>query len=228
MITYSDKWDGAQLRIDAPDILRRSRNKIACHNYLFLCAIRIAINAGLDRFIYLESDCRVRGHGWDGEILAEASKFPDMVAAGTPALWDSAQFTPPMRRAVEGYLDEYHQQTGWTVPAFTPRKHIPGRFGCHFIMGAGAVYDTRAMADMFGSYLDSPGRSACGLPPFDLHIGRRVAKTHLTDAITKLPFLTSIFSTWGDKVMNLEQRKELLMSGEVSLVHQVKGSESLI
>jgi hypothetical protein len=222
---YSDYkgYDWAQ-HVSSPDILRKSKNKIACHNCLFLFGLRIAIENGLDKFLFLESDTRVRGDYWDDKVFSEAADLnPQAWVAGGPAIWNSQYLSPEVKSNVEWFIEDYRLRSGFITPEFRPRKDPDHSTPCIFIIGAGAVYNTKAMSELYKSQLDAPGHSAVRMPPFDLDIGTRTFRMFGKESVGKFSALTSVFSSFGDRVLNQTDRIALLKSGKVALIHQVKG-----
>lgn len=234
VLFYSDADVEGCHRIDNAEVLKGHRNRTAIHNYVFLSGLKMALERGLDRFIYLEPDVRVGCDDWDGKIFREADEFtcPDgMVCAGTPCIWNASEMPITMREAVNQYMNRYRKASGFAPPAFHSRtKDFQTRPGnnCLFIMGAGAVYDVPAMMKIFHKAMDNPMVYATQIQAFDLHIGLWCARAYGSGAIDRMPWLRSIWSGYKDKVYDQQQREEMLVNGKVCLVHQIKTNDPLI
>lgn len=232
VIFYSDgDVDGAE-RIANAEVLKGHRNRTAVNNYLFLCGLKLAVDKGVDRFIFLETDVRVGCDDWDGIIFreAEAAAPGGFFCAGTPCIWNASEMPPEYRQMVNTHVRGYQQATQFLPPSFHSRtKDFQTRQGnsCLFIMGAGAVYDTKAMMRIFEKALANPMQFACQMQAFDLYIGLWCARVFGSGAIQKLPWLKCIWSGYKDKVFDQTKREELLRSGRVVLVHQIKNNDSL-
>lgn len=208
------------IKIPDPTNLKLSRNRVSLHNRLFLHAVKIAQEQKLQRFLYLESDCRCGRDGWDEVLFNEAAPYTDMFAAGTPSLYNTTRLTKSQSVAISAARDAYTTATGFKVPVYDPP--IPRPIGCWFIMGAGAVYSTAVTAEIFMGFERDAHQKAITTPAFDLFLGMRCFQLFGANAIKKLPFLPSVFSSFGDKILNEQQRVDLIKSGRVALVHQIK------
>lgn len=229
IIYYSD-YGGAGyedfLRIPAPDAMKQSKNKTATQNYLFLHGLRIAKELQLDRFIFLENDCRVGRDYWDSDMFDEVDH--QFVVAGTPNLFNTQDFPKEHWPALHEYMSAYTAKTGLPVAQFLCNEKTRRLGSCMFQMGAGAVYDTERCFELFPGFETCIGSYACRTAAFDLHIGLKMFQQFGTDALKWMPFLTKSFSGFGNKVLNLEQRKERLLSGKACLIHQFKEKDDLL
>lgn len=229
---YSDGLvGGCTIRIDNAEVLKGHRNKVALNNYLFLRGLQVAMEHGLDRFLFLETDVRVGCDDWDGKIFDEADRHRDIICAGTPCVWNASEMPPEMRASVNQYVADYKRVSGFSPPAFHSRtREFQTRAGnhCLFIMGAGAVYDTKAMEAIFHKAFGNPMEFACQIQAFDLHIGLWCARTYGSACVEKMPWLRSMFSTYKGKIMKDDQLIGLLREGRASLIHQVKSSDPCV
>lgn len=221
------------IAVDDPAPVRSSRNKVAVHNTLFLFGLRIARDQGVKRFLFLESDCRVAGDYWDEAIFRQAEDHPDAFVCGTPAVWNHSKFDAPRLKALNEYVISYQRETGFPAPVFTTRTHADpavknSQNACVFIMGAGGVYNTAAMLEVFNGMEPSPGHYACRIPAFDMQIGLSCNRMFGVNQFQKLPWVSGIFSSYGDRILTAKQRKDLLKAGKVRLVHQVKDDDACL
>jgi len=222
VIWYSDHPypDLEVIEVPDPTSIKLSRNPVALHNRIFLHGLTIAQNRKLKRFIYLESDCRVHGDGWDKRIFEEAAPHPDMFMAGTPALYNQHRFANGQKLSVTSATDAYELSTGLKVPVYNARVHRP--LGCWFIMGGGSVLNTAIAADVMMGFERDSHQKAIRIPAFDLFIGLRCFQLFGALAPQKLPFLPSVFSSFGDSIKTEAERIEMVKSGSWACVHQIK------
>lgn len=214
------------IHIPSPDPLKKSKNKTACQNYLFIHALRIARDAGLSRFIYLESDCRVGCDNWDKLMLDEW--VDGSVVMGTPNLFNTTDMPRVHWPRIESYLADYTAATGLPVAQFLANPKTRKLGSCMFMMGAGAIYDTAKTLELFPGFDSCISSYACRTAAFDLHIGLRLFQMHSIAALDKMPFLARSFSGFGNKVLNLGQRVERLRTGKSCLIHQYKEKSDLL
>lgn len=229
LILYSDFKDGRYsdfIHIPSPDPLKKSKNKTACQNALFLYAIKIASEQGLDRFIYLEADCRVGCDNWDAMMF---NGWRDgAVVAGTPNLFNTEAMPKEYWPMVQSYISDYTAATGLPVAQFLANEKTKRLGSCMFMMGAGAIYDTKAMLELFPNFQNCIGSYACRTAAFDLHIGLRLFQIYGAHALNHMPWLACSFSGFGNKVLDLGQRIERLRSGRACLIHQYKEKSDLL
>lgn len=223
---FSEEPEDGWERIDDPSRIKSSGNKVAINNIAFLHAIRMAERDGVERFIYLELDCRVHGDGWDGAVFDEASQYKDMFAAGCYATYNRKMFTPAQAVAVDLAIAASVKATGFPVPEFNASTHRP--LGCLFIMGGGGCYSTAICAELFQNYERDMFSKAVKVPAFDLQIALRCHQLFQAKAPQKLPFLTSVFSSYSNKVNTEKDRIEMVKTGRWSVVHQIKSANDCL
>jgi hypothetical protein len=220
VILYSCSKQEGMEEIPDPTPIKLCKNRVAIHNLVFLAGVKIAQRENIKRFIYLELDCRVGRDCWDRDMLVEASQHKDMFVAGTPACYNEVAMTHAQSVSATQYIHRYTESTGLPVPVFPPKTKRP--IGCVFIMGAGAVYNTSVMVDLFMGFERDINSKAKNVPAFDLFIGMRCVQLFGPRATNKLPFLTCSHSTYSNKFSTEKDRIEMLKSGKACLIHQVK------
>lgn len=214
------------ISIPDPEPLKASKNKTATQNALFLHAIQISKEMDLDRFIYLEIDVRVGCDNWDQLMMDDW--VDGSVVSGTPNIFSPDQIPKEHWPAIHSYIQSYTDKTGLPVAQFLANEKTKRLGGCIFHMGAGAIYDTSAMLELFPNFDNCLHSYACRTAAFDLHIGLRMFQTYGAKALGLMPFLTRSFSGFGNKILNYGQRIERLRSGDACLIHQVKTKEDLL
>lgn len=236
VIFFSDS-EGFDHKIDSPLSLKESKNKVAIHNYLFLSALKIAIHNKLDRFIYLESDCRVSCDLWDDWIFDEVDNNSRMIVAGTPAIWHQSAMDKFMKAMVRDYCYEYTNRVGLPIAHFYPKRatSILARRenACSFIMGAGAVYDVASVKNLFEGFEQAIGRYAITIPAFDQWIGMKIHSTLRGagisgEILSRMPFITSMFSGYKNRLSTEHERIEMVRNKRFALVHQIKSDNDCL
>lgn len=229
-IIYFSDYDSGRwadfIKIENPDPLKASKNKTAVQNFLWLNAIMIATNIGLDRFCYIESDVRVGCDNWDEKMFSEW--VDGSVCMGTPNIFSPDQIPKGSWPVIHSYIQSYTDLTGLPVAQFLANEKTKRLGGCVFHMGAGAIYDTSKMLDIFPGFQNCLSSYACRTAAFDLHIGLKMFQIYGPDALRIMPFLTESFSGFGNKILNYEQRVDRLRSGDACLIHQVKTKDDLL
>lgn len=228
IIFYSDEPQPGLDVVPIPDptSIKRSQNRVSIHNYVYLQGLKIAQDRGLKRFLYVESDSRAGHDYWDKRIFDEAEPYKDMFAAGTPSIYQEKSMQTPQLNSVLLAANRYKAATGFSVPMFNAKKPRP--LGAWFIMGSCAVYPVAISADIMMGFERDMHQKAIKTPAFDLFIGLRCLQLFGAKAVQKLPFLTSVFSTFGNKINTEQDRIEMVKSGRYSLVHQIKSNESCV
>ena len=226
IIFYSDEPEEGWHTINDPSPVKKSANRVGIQNLAFLEGLRIAEQHKLTRFIYLELDCRVCRDGWDADVFAEAEQYKDMFVSGTPARYNMDKATPAQSAYIKEYTDSYTDATGFKVPSFKAKLGRP--LGCLFIMGGGACFNAAVTSELFMGYERAVMEKAVKAPAFDLFIGLRACQLFKEKAVTKLPFLTSVFSTYSNQINTEKQRIEMAKSGRWSILHQIKSSDDCL
>jgi hypothetical protein len=198
----------------------------AVNNLVFLRGLELARDAGLDFYLWLESDSRVGCKEFDAVIFEELfTRYPNGIAiAGSPVVWDMNAGGRRFALAVVEMAWQY-QEAGGIPMSFYSGKHPHDTSGAAlYVNGSCAVYETSAMLKVFD--LEKPTVDISILAKrttaYDLEIGRRLWTYHGPKAIDHVGFLTRTISCFGDCVMNAEERKAMLLSGRCSIIHQIK------
>jgi len=196
----------------------------ALNNILWFEALSLARDVALDAFIYLESDSRVYGDGWDDAVFRDyEGRYPGGIAcAGSLVAWDVNSGGKEFATKVIEKAFRYQEATG--IPAcFYSGKHPNDcSGGCFYPNGSGAVFDTKAMLAIFTGFdSDIPAYSKRHTA-WDMCIGRFLWNYHGPKAVDYVGWLRKSYSGFGDCVVSYEERKNLLLSGQCSIVHQVK------
>lgn len=152
--------------------------------------------------------------------MTEAEKIrPDFIVAGSPVAYnvsDSGHRT--LRRVIE-YAHAYLQASGFALPiyGFMPNLAL-------YVNGAMAIYDTQIMAKVFNGFSTDIGRWACMPQAWDLKSGEVFFQMFGEDVFNLVVPLTCTYSGCGDRIYNEPERIQMLESGKVCGIHQVKSA----
>lgn len=108
---------GVELRIPNPGQAVLFRNvPLAINNFVFLKGIEIAVANGLDYYLYLEEDCRVRTDWWDERLFNEFFEYGDAVMGGTPSIWNQGLCGAPAAIKAIEFSNRVVKKTGRPPP----------------------------------------------------------------------------------------------------------------
>jgi hypothetical protein len=217
----------------SPDRLQwLDKNKTSgISNALFVLLMRIAKQKGLKHVLYLESDCRVGGRGWDQTVLAEFNSigFP-VIAAGTLMAWNVFNGGPE-------WISQYHDSVLRTRDFPTP-VHCYGMFPIGnkpmnptlFPNGAGAVLNVDWMHELFEGFTNmfaiGTGEGMEGAA-WDWQIGERARKRFGVDVWELFAHLRTVSSCYGDLTMPEDTRLDMLRKQQIFVSHQHKGAKTI-
>lgn len=186
------------------------KNEIA--NIIFLSAMQIAKRRGLEKVVWLETDCRVSGDGWDTKLISDL-RGQD-VAAGHLAVVcpDSGdkEFSRELnsaRRAYNGHgshiMLHYDYKIGMPVP---------------FVNGAPAVYRVDEVLKLF------PEADGCqnNMLVYDRDIGERISRTEGSLVALRRHAHCPVVLATGEGSLTLPQMSRFCERRPVALVHPVK------
>jgi hypothetical protein len=227
---YSDDpFNGVTNNIIAnPEIVKSPRHAFAVQNLLWLFGLKLAIDIGLDYFIYVEADCRFHMEGWDEIMLQDhfrENKTP--LVSGTPVQFNVSQSGPiPLRRSIE-LAYRYQSSTGFLSPIHGAWPGSPTHF-LLFPNGALGVYQTKLMADIFMGFDADIGRFATTFAAWDHEVGRGLWNRFKEDVFDQFQFSTQSYSGYGDSLFTFAERGKMLTDGKVVGVHQIKTSDTFL
>lgn len=205
LMLYSDHPYPNTIRIKNPERVGRYPNGMAISNLIFLTGVHLAMDAGYDHFLYLENDCRVASDEWDRKPIDE---FREGAAVGGTIC----------------YLNAERSRLPEEPGKFSPVNHHSSQRPqtCIFAMGALAVYSAREILDVFGSgpIEDAALRSMA----WDMELGYRLWSRYREECYQRIQPLRSIYSWWGNRRNSEADRREALLSGRFTAVHQIKSN----
>lgn len=214
MVFLSDGDWRESVKIPSPTQWFKHSNQIA--GYVFLKALEEAEARGWDRFVYLETDCRVKGGAWDA-ILSEKLDPKSQIAAGHMAICNPKAF-PSL--------------PGYPISKQIPFDEVPGTILCQgdpdgkpvvFVNGAPAVYSVAALRKLFPP--TEPAHIAVynRFPIQDRSLGELAFDEMGRDgAMSKFVHVPQILATAGETIHLLPTRIEALEKGTVNAIHPIK------
>lgn len=226
IILYGENSSQVDVTIPDPAPVKSSKNRVGIHNLVFLHGLEIAQKKRIDRFLYMELDCRIGCDHWAEKMFEEVEHRRDMFMAGTIACYNTKAMKPAQAKAAQDYCSEYTKATGFKVPVFEAKQPRP--VGCVFIMGGASIFNTAVASDIFLGFERDLHQKAIQKPAYDLFLGMRTAQLFGANATNKLPFLTCSFSSYGSKINTEAERIEMLRTGKVCAIHQVKTNNNCI
>lgn len=232
IILYSDDdWGKDVIRLrNSPEIFKDARfadgpqrgkpNPFAMHNAVFLAGLKMCKERGVTHALYLEQDCRVGRKGWDEAIFEEYFNIGrPVIVAGTISVYN------PSNSGTDG-LNRFYRHFG-KAPAHGVPTAIYGYLSantqgptCLFPNGALCVYDVAWVTSMFN--VEDQGGMATQNTAFDMAIGGSIWNAFSEDAYEVIGSLGTVLSAYGNVLTSDDMRKELLTSGKICAVHQIK------
>lgn len=203
-----------------------------CPKFIYLLGLRIVAELGFDHFLTLECDSRVHGDFWDEALFDEffTNECPsERLLGGTMFSW--SPYNDDLDSALE--FEDFFMRCQATAPKAqairVPSTYIyGGRGSCERGMricypnGCLSVAQT-AFAQRSFQYRNIYSAATEG-PAWDPSLGQAAFIEYGVQAYRRLVPMHRCFSTYGDLLSNEGLRRELLMSGQVVAVHQIKSS----
>ncbi len=230
LIVFSDhdyKIDGL-IKIKSPDEAMKKamvgeNRKVDVPNLVWLTAIRIAKSAGLTHMLFLESDCRLFGAGWDVKLFNEF--FDDLTAPMFGGSIVAYNVACDGRAAYDRYVRFVNQnrKNPFPIPPYGWKGAGDRVNPCVYPNGAGTICSIAALETLFtADELAASVKTARAIAPFDQEVGFRLWKLFGLETYNLLLHMKSQYSGFGEVMTTEMERRELLQSGTVSLVHQIK------
>lgn len=231
LLLYSHGWK------DEPDIIRLKAdpgtfdpvdNPSLRSNLAFFTGLRIAKAHGLDYFLYLEADCRVRGKHWDSAVWYEFTHgregydIQPALMGGTPVCFNPMAWSfTTAQKAVE-FMQSFNDYS--PVPmAMTGNGHLGELHKpCIFVNGALGIYDVAWLLETFGEELENTLGLSQKCRAWDYELGIRLWDQEDEHAFDLVRPLHTIYSGYADVITCEAQRREWLTSGMIVATHQIK------
>lgn len=195
---------------------------LSCNNSAYARGIDVALTAGLDYMLYLETDVRVRGDYWDGKIFKEFFKPKDCVIGGSASVWNLGFQPASDAFKIVNFINKHIKITGRMPLVF----QSVGRDGqappMLFANGAISIVHTPTADAIFGGRKYDFGAFCANTGAWDLFCGRAFFNEFKMEIFDRFAMLPSVYSGYRDMNYSLSDRKAMLTSGAVVAVHQIK------
>lgn len=229
LVLFSDNWPDT-VKIGQPDDIRKAataqnpQQKWSLNNILFFTALRIAVRNEYSHIIYVEADSRVGCDGWDGMIFDEFFKHPGAIVGGSMVCYNPANHS---LEATERWVKavSVNSRKNFPIPTYGWKGAADKVDPCVFVNGSLGVYDVGWMKKLFN--LDDSAREALVSTAWDMEVGVRLWPHLGVQTYDFIAHLTCMFSSYGEILTTEEQRLEMLRSGKVCAVHQVKSDKTI-
>jgi len=227
LIMYSDtlEREGCIKLGGSIDVAETPKNKMSKPNLIFLVGIRIAASQGFTHVLILEPDCRVNRRHWDSVIFDEFfAKNPMAVCGGSMVIFNPSSHNQNAARKFEKLVADNIESP---MPfAITGTGNLAEhRDSCVFPNGALAIYNVSWLVKTFPEIAGTPEKyieRAQNMKTFDYEVGIRMWTEFKEDVYDKVVHFHSVYSGYGNILSSEDERKELLTSGKVVAVHQIK------
>lgn len=225
LILFSDHPYDGMIHLKASPEVARSQKGWAVSNIIWLTALKILRERPIERFLYLEADCRVKGDYWDRRIFEEV-KQADPLVAGTLVCHSMSNKNLAWTKLWHDFMA---RNAGGTFPI-----HCYGNGGATearepivFANGALGVYHLQGMLEAFQEGL-LPGKMlswSVNNTAWDVAVGQSFYRTQGESVFHGIfMHLQSIYSGFGNVQTTEAERAEFLSSGRVAAVHQIKSN----
>lgn len=207
-----------------PDPTQHFTNKDQIAAFVFIKALELAEQKGLDNFIYLETDCRVAGKGWDKLLFKRFYAAGNgTIAAGNIAVFGSQNGDETFKRRLMTLVGEHgmcwHDQSSDKSAILF--QGIPSDKTIPFVNGAPAVYSVKALRGILG--YGTAEMIASTMKTSDLDIGEMYAQNHgVASALAHFEHVPEIMATGGETIYPFAARTNALHSGQAVAVHPIK------
>lgn len=226
---YSDdpSW-GLEHRIANPEVVRARGKWWSVNNCIFLFGLDLALRLEAEWLIYLEADCRVGCHNWDGLMWQEflSKRNAKTIWAGHPAVHNINADGPVAEAHVLEFCRKYQAETGWRVPIIRSPAWMIGRVDTRLLFypnGCGGIYNIDLLRQWCPNFQQDIGRYAMKISAWDCHFGVAALDAYgPIGVVERTVGLKSVHSSYSDNSLPMDARKELLRTGRCSLVHQIK------
>jgi glycosyltransferase involved in cell wall biosynthesis len=198
------------------------KTRYGAANCAFAEAAKMVEKEGFDGMLYLETDCRFKGDGWDDVLRQEyLGSSPVASCVGSPVCWGAFTSGHKQSMALIDYAYRYQQDTG-RMMAFEGATDT-GTFSL-YPNGAIAYYTPSLLREAYLDGADKLGleKHARSTEPYDLHIGRIIGSKGFEYAVESVGWLRSSYSGCLDHHYRLSDRISMLDRGEAVCIHQCK------
>ena len=224
LFSDSTKWNPSQL-VKWPDFGSR-KPPWSINNWIFFKALEIAKAAKMDYYLFMESDSRVVGDGFDAWIFHDFfSRYPNGIAcAGTPVVWNMSSGGREFGSRVVREAWNYQNATGIPMSFYSNTNPTDCTGAAYYPNGSLAVYQTAALLNVFAGFDVDIVNWSKRLTAFDLALGRAIWNFHGENAVDHVGWLSSVYSAYGNCVTTEAERLKFLADKKFAATHQIKSN----
>lgn len=220
---YSDeKSRGIENVIANPEVTRNPRRPWTINNTIWLFGLKLAMDAKLDYFCYLESDCRVGCNNWDEAGFTEMfNQNTNAVIYGSPVCYNITQQGKDVANKTIDLACKYKAMTGFPMPFYGKWPGSGDKYAL-YVNGALGIYKTDVMAEIFSGFQYDIGRAAANFTAWDLAIAHGLWAKYQRELPDKIALSSVWLSQYGNEICSEKERVDMLASGQWKAVHQIK------
>lgn len=226
LILFSDYPYEGVIPLKASPEVAKNQKGWAVSNIIWLTALKILSERSVNRFLYLEADCRVNGDGWDKRVFDEIGT-DEPIVAGTLVCHSMSNVNIRWTRLWHRWMAD-HAEREFPIHCYGNGGATDPREPVLFANGALGVYHLPTMLKAFEAGLVNGGMLHWSVnnTAWDVAIGQYLYRTHGTEVFAPHMFthLDSIFSGFGNVQTTEKERAAMLISGKVAAVHQIKSN----
>lgn len=186
----------------------------------WMFSINIALERGIDHFLYLETDCRVTCDDWDKRMFDEyfAWKHGVPMCGGSPVCWHPFVHGYEWDKLVIEYAYEYQKASGMAM-SFEGSPQKPCWL---YPNGALQIINVKEVAELWPAQLSDPVRYVRELIPFDLALGVKMTEKLREETFKRMAWLACSYSGCKNHHVSEERRMAMIKNHEKVAVHEVK------
>jgi len=225
---WSNQWPGIYKLNASVEVAKTEKNRMACHNLVFLAGLRIAAMKKFTHIMVLEIDCRMNVAGWDDIVWREfLSKNPNSISGGTLVVFNPHSYNRQAAENFETLLADSKANRLLPIPVFGTPAAAPGqiRESNVFPVGAFSIHRMDWLLKTFPEALGTPEQYiglAQNIKVWDYEIGTRLWAEFKENTYDHVVNLESIYSGYGNVICSEEERKQWLEEKMVVGIHQIK------
>lgn len=199
--------------------------------WAFINALKLADEADIEWFLWLETDCRFSESFWDSIILHTTFNGVEApLIGGTPVCWHPWSKGAEWSKRLIEFAYKYQRSSG--LPMAFEGAHDGSWGTCLYPNGALALYKTSELLPFFEMGLKflrkqvtlDPEIYAIQILAFDLYIGRCLTNRYGLELIDRFAVSPRSYSGCDNHHINEDERIGMLSGKRKVAVHQIKRS----
>jgi hypothetical protein len=228
LVLFSDEYEGdGIIKLNGSvEVAKVATNKMSVNNLIFFIGLRIAASKGFNHILLVENDCRVNKAGWDEDIFNEFfRKNPNAICGGSVCIFNPCSFNQKAAQKFEKFLIDCHKEKPVPLSITGSSNLGEQRDSCVFPNGALAIYNMEWLLKAFPEITKGPSEYielARKAVTWDFEIGKRLWNEYKENAYDQVVHLGCIYSGYMNVMTTEDERKQLLESGRIVAVHQIK------